>query len=218
MNGVCAGPVRLAVLAAACLVWFGLGLQLYLILFARWHEQASLLGGVMAFLSYFTVLSNTLAGAVLTAAISQSRGAMADWFRQPGVIGGVATSVVLVGVAYSLLLRDLWSPDGWQWLANEILHDVMPVVFVVYWLVCVPKGPLRLWHLPLWALYPTAYFVCILVRGESLKVYPYPFVDVVKLGYGQVWINAFGVLGGFLLMGALLVLADRLIAKRNAVR
>jgi hypothetical protein len=206
---------RHAVLAVAWLAWFGLGLQLYLILLARWHEQASLLGGLMTFLSYFTVLSNTLAAAVLTAAGSTRQGGVAGWLRRPWVIAGVATSIVLVGIAYSLLLRHLWDPQGWQWLANEILHDVMPLVFLGYWLVWVPKGHLRVGHLLRWAAYPALYFAWILTRGNTLGVYPYPFVDVLKLGYRQVWINAFGVLGGFLLMGGLVILTDRLIAKRN---
>lgn len=214
MCGLYGERLRLAVLTVACVAWFGLGLQLYLILFSRWQEQASLLGGLMAFLSFFTVLSNTLAAAVLTAAASRHQGCMARWFRMPWVIAGVTTSIVLVGIAYNVLLRDLWDPRGWQWLANEILHDVMPLVFLGYWLAWVPKGHLRVWHLPLWTLYPTAYFACILIRGDTLGVYPYPFVDVLKLGYWQVWMNAFGVLGGFLAIGGLVIVIDRLIAKR----
>jgi hypothetical protein len=214
MFGLSGERLRLAVLMVAAVAWFGLGLQLYLMLFARWQEQASLLGGLMTFLSFFTVLSNTLAAAVLTAAGSRHQGGVARWFRQPGVIAGVATSIVLVGVAYSLLLRDLWDPRGWQWLANEILHDVMPVVFLGYWLGWVPKGHVRVWHLPLWALYPTVYFVLILIRGDSLGVYPYPFIDVLKLGYWRAWLNALGVLGGFLAIGGLVVVIDRLMAKR----
>jgi len=214
MFGLSGERLRIAVLTVACVAWFGLGLQLYLMLFARWREQASLLGGLMTFLSFFTVLSNTLAAGVLTAAISRHQGRVARGFRQPWVIAGVTTSIVLVGIAYSLLLRDLWDPSGWQWLANEILHDVMPVVFLGYWLGWVPKGQLRIWHLPLWALYPIGYFGFILVRGETLGVYPYPFVDVLKLGYWRAWMNALGVLGGFLLIGGLVVMTDRLMAKR----
>lgn len=210
------GRRRTAVLAAAWLAWFGLALQLALVFQVRWQEQASLLGGLMNFLSYFTVLSNTLAAAVLTAAASRHQGRLAQWFRLPWVAGGVAVSIVLVGMTYSLLLRNLWDPQGAQWLANEILHDVMPPLFLVYWLVCVEKGRLGWRHLPLWALYPALYFGWILIRGESLKVYPYFFVNVVELGYGQVLINALAVLVGFLLLGVALLLLDRRLGRRPA--
>jgi hypothetical protein len=197
--------LRPVVLAAACLAWFGLALQLLLVFQVRWQEQSSLLGGLMNFLSYFTVLSNTLAAMVLTAAVSRHQGRLARWFRQPWVAAGVTVS---------LLLRNLWDPQGAQWLANEILHDVMPPLFLVYWLACVRKGQLGWRHLPLWAVYPALYFGWILIRGASLKVYPYPFVNVVELGYGQVVLNALGILFGFLLLGGALLWLDRRLGRR----
>jgi hypothetical protein len=42
------------------------------------------------------------------------------------------------------LLRHLWHPQGWQFIADELLHDVMPLLFLGYWWFCVPKGTLRL--------------------------------------------------------------------------
>ncbi len=207
--------LRLVALTVACVAWFGLGLQLYLLLLSRWDEQASLLGGLMTFFSYFTVLSNTLAAAVLTGASSRRQGRVVAALRKPWVIAGVAASIVLVGIAYSLLLRNLWAPQGWQWLANEILHDVMPVVFFGYWLIGVEKGQVRAWHLLAWTLYPVVYFACILIRGDELGVYPYPFVNVLKLGYAQIWLNALGVLGGFWVIAGSVMLIDWAMGKRR---
>ena len=114
------------------------------------------------------------------------------------VRSGIAVSIALVGLAYSLLLRHLWQPEGWQFIADELLHDVMPVLFIGYWWFCVPKGSLRLRHIGLWMLYPLVYFGYILLRGNLLAAYPYPFIDVATLGYPQVLINAGGILAGFI--------------------
>jgi hypothetical protein len=209
---------RSAVLAAACLGWFGLGLQLWLVLIMRWQEHASLLGGLMNFFSYFTVLSNTLVAAVLTAAVSARSDGCARLFRRPAMAGAAAASIVLVGATYSLLLRNLWNPQGLLWLANEILHDVMPIVFVGYWWLLVPKGHLRWQHLLWWALYPVAYFVWVLMRGAYLGVYPYPFFNVLQLGYGRVWLNALAILGVFWLIALLFKTLDRWLARSNAAR
>lgn len=205
-----------ALLLLAGLGWFGLGAQLYLVLAGRWQEQASLLGGLMSFFSYFTVLSNTWIAAVLTAACSPRAGGMARWFRRPAVQGGGLASIALVALTYTLLLRNLWAPQGWQWLANEILHDVMPLAYLAYWLAWVPKGSLRWTHPPVWALYLVVYFGCTLLRGNALGVYPYPFINVLKLGYAQVWVNALGVLAAFLVLATLVVLADHRLARRAA--
>ncbi|WP_016773360.1 Pr6Pr family membrane protein [Pseudomonas sp. R62] len=193
----------------AVLGWAGLAIQLYLILFARLSIGASLLGGLVSFFSYFTILTNTLVAAVLTCAVTERESAARRWFLQPWVSSGIAVSIAVVGLAYSILLRHLWHPEGWQFVADELLHDVMPLLFLGYWWCCVPKGTLRLWHLPLWLIYPLVYFIYALLRGHLLGAYAYPFIDVAVLGYPQVLINAGGILVGFVLVGLLVIGLDR---------
>ncbi|WP_413703511.1 Pr6Pr family membrane protein [Pseudomonas sp. Pseusp16] len=200
---------------AAVLGWAGLSIQLYLIFYSRWTLAASLTGGLVSFFSYFTVLSNTLVATVLTCEATSRESAARRWFLQPWVSSGVAVSIAVVGLAYSLLLRHLWHPQGWQWLADELLHDVMPLLFLGYWWCCVPKGMLRLGHIALWVIYPLLYFAYSLLRGNLLAVYPYPFIDVEKLGYPQVFINAGGLLAGFVVIALLLIALDRLRAARK---
>ena len=200
---------------AAVLGWAGLSIQLYLIFYSRWTLAASLTGGLVSFFSYFTVLSNTLVATVLTCETTSRESAARRWFLQPWVSSGVAVSIAVVGLAYSLLLRHLWHPQGWQWLADELLHDVMPLLFLGYWWCCVPKGMLRLGHIALWVIYPLLYFAYSLLRGNLLAVYPYPFIDVEKLGYPQVFINAGGLLAGFVVIALLLIALDRLRAARK---
>ena len=194
---------------AAVLGWAGLSIQLYLIFYSRWTLAASLLGGLVSFFSYFTVLSNTLVATVLTCELTSRESAARRWFLQPWVSSGIAVSIAVVGLAYSLLLRHLWHPEGWQLLADELLHDIMPLLFLVYWWCCVPKGTLRLGHIALWVMYPLVYFAYALLRGHLLAAYPYPFIDVSTLGYPQVFLNAAGILAGFVVIALLVVGLDR---------
>ena len=193
----------------AILGWGALAIQLELVLFARWESGASLVGGLMSYFSYFTIITNTLAATVLTYAADTRPSRGRAFFLQPWVASGIAVSIIVVGAAYSLLLRQLWQPEGLQWLANEVLHDVMPVLYALYWWFYVPKGVLRWSHVGLWMLYPLVYFAYILLRGHLLGVYPYPFVDVEKLGYAQTFINASGILAGFVAVALLVVAVDR---------
>ena len=200
---------RRFVAVAAVLGWAGLSIQLYLIFYSRWTLGASLLGGLVSFFSYFTVLSNTLVATVLTCALTSRESAARRWFLQPWVSSGVAVSIAVVGLAYNILLRHLWHPEGWQWLADELMHDVMPLLFLAWWWLCVPKGTLRLRHIALWVIYPLLYFAYALLRGHLLAVYPYPFIDVDKLGYPQVFVNAGGLLAGFVVIALLVIALDR---------
>jgi len=200
---------RRFVAVAALLGWAGLSIQLYLIFYSRWTLGASLLGGLLSFFSYFTVLSNTLVATVLTCALTSRESAARRWFLQPWVSSGIAVSIAVVGLAYNVLLRHLWHPEGWQWLADELLHDVMPLLFLAWWWLCVPKGTLRLRHVALWVIYPLLYFAYALLRGHLLATYPYPFIDVDTLGYPQVFVNAGGLLAGFVVIALLVIALDR---------
>jgi hypothetical protein len=209
---------RYYTLAAACLGWAGLAIQLYLIFLGRWADQASLLGGLVRFFSFFTVLTNTLVAVALSCALSSRQSAGHRFFKSPVVCAGIAASIALVGIAYNVLLRHLWQPQGWQWIADELLHDVMPVLFVLYWLLYVPKGTLRVKHVALWMLYPVVYFGYVLLRGDMLGDYMYPFIDVSTLGYAKAFINASGVLTGFVLIALLVLGLDSFIARRERTR
>ncbi|WP_448632199.1 MULTISPECIES: Pr6Pr family membrane protein [Pseudomonas fluorescens group] len=193
----------------ALLAWVGLSIQLYLILLGRWELGASLLGGLVNCFSFFTVLTNTLVAVVLTWEQTPRPSAVRRWFLRSAVRSGIAASIALVSLAYNLLLRHLWQPEGWQFVADELLHDVVPLLYLIYWWQWVPKGSLRLGHIGLWILYPLVYFAYILLRGNLLAAYPYPFIDVANLGYPQVFINAGGILLGFVVIALGVVGVDR---------
>lgn len=202
--------------AAAVLGWFALAVQLYLILLARWQDQASLLGGLVNFFGFFTVLSNVLVASVLTQdAFGRESPARRFWLA-PWVVSGVLASILFVALAYSLLLRHLWQPQGWQWLADGLLHDMMPALFAGYWWLRVEKGLLRFRHLLAWALYPLGYFGYALLRGHWVGFYPYPFIDVPALGYARVLGNALAMLGVFLVLGLGVIGLDRWQGRRVA--
>lgn len=189
--------------------WAGLSIQMYLIFHSRWTLGASLLGGLMSFFSYFTVITNTLVATVLTCQLTSRESAARRWFLQPWVSSGIAVSIAVVSLAYNVLLRHLWDPEGWQWLADELMHDVMPLLFLAWWWMYVPKGTLRPRHMALWLLYPLLYFAYALLRGHVLAAYPYPFIDVDKLGYPQVLLNAGGLLVGFVTIALVVMGFDR---------
>ncbi|MCF5231901.1 MULTISPECIES: Pr6Pr family membrane protein [unclassified Pseudomonas] len=199
------------VATAALAGWTGLAIQQYLIFYSRWEAGASLLGGLINFFSFFTVLTNTLVVVVLSYALVNRESAVKRFFLAPAVSSGIAASIVVVSLAYNLLLRHLWSPTGFQFIADELLHDVMPLLFVIYWWRCVPKGTLHFKHIGGWVIYPLVYFGYVLLRGHLLGQYQYPFIDVDSLGYPQVFVNAGGILAGFVGIALAVVGLDKIL-------
>lgn len=203
--------VRVALSAAlAALTWFALLLQLVILLRVRSASGLSLMGGVGNFFSYFTVLTNLLVAVTLSWPLGWPASRPGRMLSAAGFRTGVAASIALVGLIYSLLLRALWQPQGAQWLADILLHDAVPAVYLALWAWAVPRAALG-WHNALrWALYPLAYLAFALLRGTWLGRYPYPFLDVARWGYARVALNAVGVLVVFLLIAAVLIALNRL--------
>jgi hypothetical protein len=82
------------------------------------------------------------------------------------------------------------APTGLHKLADAILHSLIPVLFVLWWLLYAPKKGLR-WTQPLrWLAYPLAYFVFSVVLGTLTGRYLYPFADLGNLGPVRVLRNA----------------------------
>lgn len=194
-----------ALTAAASLV-----LQ-YVLLIRLTLDTVGPLFATIRYFSYFTILSNLLVLGVTVAAVTGANG----FFARPAARGGVALCITVTLGIYFLVLRHLWQPQGAQWWADSGLHYAVPLLYLLWWALCVPHGMLRWRDLPVWLLFPLAYLGWVLLRGAWVGEYPYPFLDLRLHGTATVARNAGGVLAVFLVVGGLLVLADRLLAARR---
>lgn len=202
---------RMIATLGAIVAWFALGLQFYLTHEIVMSQGRSFMGTLFVFFGYFTVLTNILSATALTARAWTAGQAQAhsQFFIQPSTVGGVAVSMALVGLVYNLVLRQLYSPAGLARLADELLHVVMPVVFLFYAWLCSRKTDLQWGDALKWAVYPMLYLVYALVRGELSGAYPYPFIDVAQLGYKTVLINSVGVCVVFMALSLLFIAMGR---------
>ena len=208
--------MRISALAGALLGWFALVLQLYLMLVQSPAGALAMVGTVITYFSFFTILTNILVALVFTAAVFPP-GAWGQFFCRPSVQAGAAAYIAIVGIVYRLLLRQLWNPQGAQWVADVILHDVIPVGYVLYWLLFAPKNGLRWKDAVAGLIYPGVYLLYVLARGAVSGLYPYPFVDVNVLGYAGVLARAAVLLLVFLGMGLLVVAVGRWTRGRSRV-
>ncbi|MBA3666448.1 MAG: Pr6Pr family membrane protein [Sphingomonas sp.] len=135
--------------------WAGLVLQY--VVFAR---AVGVGLATWRFVGFFTILLNIAVAAIATATALGGKGRLTS--PRARLMG--LTAIVTVGFVYSLLLRSLWSPTGWQKVADAALHDVTPILFAMLWAM-MPHGALR-WRDLKWALLPPAlYLAYALGRG-----------------------------------------------------
>jgi hypothetical protein len=205
--------MRIYAAVGALLGWFALALQLYLMLVQAPGPER--LEAVITYFSFFTILTNILTALVFTAVALQPKGGWGQWLCRPSVQAATAVYIAIVGMVYQLLLRQLWNPQGAQWVADVLLHSIIPLGYVLYWLLFAPRAGLNGKDAVVWLTYPAVYLVYILARGAMSALYPYPFINVNVLGYGGVLARAVGFLLVFLGMGLLVVAVGRWMRARS---
>jgi hypothetical protein len=204
--------------ATAGLALLALGIQYQSRLARAMERGESLLAATLQFLSYFTILTNLAVAAALIAWLVPRGGGVGAFLRRPSVQTALAVSITLVGLVYSLALRHLWNPEGLRRVADHMLHDVVPLAFLLFWWLAVPARTLA-WTLPFrWLAYPLTYLLWTLVRGAVTGRYPYPFADVTALGLPRTLFNALVLSAVFVTLGLLFIAVGRLKPVRSSAR
>lgn len=175
-------------------------------------EPPDLATRLVRFISYLTIWSNVLvAWSTATLAFGSD--------RDTRVWRALRLDAVIVcfggGVVHFFLLRPILGLHGADALADHLLHQVVPLLAVVGWLVFGPRGRMSGADLLPFTVVPVLWVVYTLVRGAFVDWYPYPFLDVGEHGYGTVLLNGVGVA---VFMVALFLVArwvDRRVDRRS---
>ena len=164
------------------------------------------------FFSFFTILTNLLVAAAMLVPVLAPGSRVGAFLDRPPVRTAIVGYIVIVGTVYWALLSGIDKATGLHLYLEYVLHYVIPPLFVLDWLLFVPKGDIA-WRTGIDSLaYPGAYLGWTLVHGYAANWYPYPFIDVTKLGYPRMLLNSLGLVLAFLAIELLLVAIGRGLA------
>ncbi len=185
----------------AVIAWTALALQFYLIQQTTSVTGYSTFKITINFFSYFTILSNLLIAVCLTTSLLSPSSSIGSFFSKASVQTAIAVYIFIVGLVYNTVLRGITTLSGLNWVVDNMLHVLVPLLFLLYWIIFTPKKVLT-WNMLLpWLIFPAIYLLYSLVRGPVADWYPYPFLHAGNHGYGQVAINSLFVLLAFLIAG-----------------
>lgn len=190
--------------------WFALSLQFYLIIKNR---VASIPETITRYFGFFTILTNILVALSCSFFLVKSNSSIGNFFTKRTTLAAIVVYITIVGAVYNLVLRSLWNPAGLDKVADELLHTVIPALFILFWFYYIPKASIQWKNIFNWLLFPFFYLLYVIIRGSIAAYYPYPFVNVIQLGYHNVFINCLGMLVAFLLVSILYVTIDRFAKK-----
>jgi hypothetical protein len=174
-------PWRILIAAVACL---GPILQYWLMV----HDQTLAMGAVktLHYFSFFTILSNLLAAAALTAPLLAPASPFAAWAERSGPRAAIATYLTITAVVYHAILASQWHPKGLNLVADTILHTVTPAAYLIDLALRGGEGEAR-WIAAAKAMaFPALFGAWTLVHGALSGWYPYPFMNAAKRGYPAV--------------------------------
>lgn len=195
---------KICTLLLAALAWFAVILQLIITT-----------GSFANFLSYFTIECNLLVAVSLTVTGLFPRSKPGIFFSKLSVQSAIALYIFIVGLVYNLVLRGIWEPKGWQLLADNLLHVAVPVLYVLYWVFFRSPGKLYWRDGFYWMIFPLAYLIYSLIRGEMVHWYPYPFLNVVEHGYAKVLLNVALMILVFFVAGLIVIWITRVIKAKT---
>jgi hypothetical protein len=158
------------------------------------------------FFSYFTVLSNLLAGLTLIAvALNNSKQNSFDSFR-----GASTIYVLIAGLGFIILLGGK-NDEFIEWV-NLVLHYLAPMVLLADW-IFTPSEKIGFKSTLAWIVFPVFYFGYTLARGSITGWYPYEFLNPTTVGSTGVLTYAGVILGSFFVLSWLSIKAKQLASK-----
>lgn len=156
------------------------------------------------FFSFFTIESNVLTVVVVLIGaffLITRKGGDPQWFTV--FRGSVATYMIVTGIVYNLLLRNVELPQGTTvpW-SNEILHVVGPLWMLIDWLLAPGRTEL-VWR-TIWTViaFPLVWAAYTMIRGPITPNemtgepfwYPYPFLNPNLSANGYLSVSFYVIL------------------------
>jgi len=210
----------------AAWTWLGLAIQFVISATGMYPTQATkpssygflnapgaegAVGRIVDFFSYFTIWSNITVAVVATLlALDPARDGR--WMRAVRLSGLLMISIT--GLVYGVILAGLSELRGWEVLANFFIHQSVPLLAAVVFVVAGPRGWIDWPTIARSMVLPLVWLAYVLVRGVVIDAYPYFFLDVAVLGYPAMLVNLLGVLALGLLIAVGFLYVDRWLTRR----
>ena len=201
---------RTAHLVVAVVAWAAVLLQLVLVVQGSAvlveDDPPGLGARIYRFFAYFTIQSNLLIAVASTVLAREPALDRPAWrvVRIAGLVG-----ITVTGLVHFFLLRPLLDLDGADWVADKMLHMVVPLLAVAAWAWVGPRPRFAVREAAYALCWPLAWLAWTLVVQRVDGWVPYPFLDPDAEGWGSVAAVGVGITVLFVLLFALFGWLDR---------
>ncbi|GAB3871716.1 Pr6Pr family membrane protein [Terrabacter terrigena] len=167
---------------------------------------------IRRYFSYFTIQANLLV-AVSTYLLVRVRrdSQVLRVLRLASLIG-----ITVTGIVAAVALPPSPSYTTGSLVCDRLLHIVVPVLTFVGWVAFGPRGLVARADVLPSLIWPIVWLVATLTLGPVVHWYPYPFINVDRIGYGSALLSCTAIAALFLALATLALWADRRLSRDRA--
>jgi hypothetical protein len=169
---------------------------------------------LLRFFSFMTILTNIIVALTYILPLALPLSKAGRFFAKPNTQSAVCMYIVMVCLGYHFMLAKLYVLTGLQYYVDRGLHYVIPIIYILFYLLFVKKGTLAYRHIYKWLIFPFVYLVYVLIRGLITNEYPYPFLNFSKHETNKVFTSIGVLFAGYIIMSLLIVRFDRAFANK----
>jgi hypothetical protein len=168
-------------------------------------------------LSTGTGIANILVALYFLMTLLTPGSKISRFFARPRTMAAIFVYILSCLIFYNIFFRHLHSPEGLDWLVNELLHTFIPVLFVSYWFLFASKNNLKAGDaVIIGCIYPAAYFLFIFLEGSFTHHYAYPDFDLAHESLRIVLLKAGGVLIFLFFLSFLVIKTANLLSREQS--
>ncbi len=187
----------------ALCAWMGLISQFYLSVVS---SKVSFLETVIHYFSFFTILTNLIVAICSTILLAANKASVLySFFFKTTTLTAIVVYILIVGIIFNVMLRPVIHMNGMQEISSDLLHVASPLLFLIFWIIFVPKENMKRRYAFIWLIYPVIYIICTIIHGLITGFYPYPFININKLGFGKAIFNGLIILLSFFILSLLFI-------------
>ncbi len=169
-----------------------------------------ILGGNFGFIfSTYTYQSNLMVLIWLTIAVIFQERNSDHWFFSETVRGAITLYITVTFIIFAILLAPLYHPTGIAAYQNIVLHYLIPLAFILDWVLTESRREYNWAYIIYWLAYPLCYLVFSIIREAITHESIYYFLSVSEYGVPIFIAICFGLAGFFLGLGALYVFISK---------
>lgn len=173
---------------------------------------ASRLEQTRRYFSYFTIQSNFLVAVSMWLIVrDRTESQLFRVVRLASLVG-----ITVTGIVAAVALPPSPNYTTGSLVCDRLLHVVVPALAFVGWVAFGPRAKVTREDLLPSLVWPVLWLAATLALGPFVDWYPYPFIDVDRIGLGRTLVNCAAIAVLFLALAALALWADRRLSRDRA--